>query len=128
MVQAMAHVLLVDMTGERVGKLTVTARAPNRNATAHWKCRCECGRRLVVCGYMLRKAQRTGKELACAKCRAPAPRVPSTKPRRKHGRLSICVLCGNMSHRVDGPEGSECIRCGTIAGPERIPAPPWRAA
>lgn len=124
----MTHVLLVDMTGEKVGKLTVIARAPNRHATAHWKCRCECGRFTVICGYALRKAQRAGKQLSCASCRVPAPRTPSAKPRRKHGRLSICELCGHMPHRVKGPEGAECARCGTVKREEQMPVPPWRSA
>jgi hypothetical protein len=123
---AMSHALLVDMVGERIGKLIVIARAANRNATAYWRCRCDCGDTIILCGYNLRRAQREGKELSCATCKSPAPRVQAEpRQRRRNGRLSICELCGNMPHRVE--RGPECPRCRTRAGADKPVVPPWRA-
>lgn len=34
---------LIDMTGQRFGKLTVQHRAENRGTRTRWLCRCECG-------------------------------------------------------------------------------------
>jgi len=133
-VREVSHILLVDMTGVRVGKLLVIARAPNKNATACWKCRCDCKRIVVTYGYTLRQAQRRGKELCCQKCRNPS--APRTVPRvhKKHGKLNICEECGNMPHRVEGPPGTRCPgmgasrgKCTTIAGSDKPIVPPWRA-
>lgn len=34
---------LLDLTGERYGRLTVIKRAPNKGRTTIWECRCDCG-------------------------------------------------------------------------------------
>jgi hypothetical protein len=47
---------LVDMTGQRVGELTVLQRVfPNRGTNALWLCRCACGREVVRRGIELRR-------------------------------------------------------------------------
>ena len=46
---------LIDMTGQRFGRLTVLARAGhNRWGHALWTCRCVCKTECVVAGYNLR--------------------------------------------------------------------------
>ena len=35
---------LLDLTGERYGRLTVIKRAPNKGRTTVWECRCDCGK------------------------------------------------------------------------------------
>lgn len=128
MVSEVSHILLVDMMGERVGKLTVVARAPNKNATARWECRCDCGNTVVTYGYVLRQAQHQGKVLSCNECRSPSAHRTSTKPRRKHGKLNICAECGNLPHRVKGRMGAKCRGgCGTVKQPDKLPVPPWRS-
>lgn len=44
-----------DMTGQKIGKLTVIERAHNdTNHRAQWLCKCECGEEIVVKGNALR--------------------------------------------------------------------------
>lgn len=44
-----------DMTGQRFGRLVVTARADSdRNGNARWHCLCDCGERTVSLGFTLR--------------------------------------------------------------------------
>ena len=44
----------VDLTGQRYGKLTVVAPAPNVGSRTAWLCRCDCGRETVVLTHRLR--------------------------------------------------------------------------
>jgi hypothetical protein len=37
---------LIDLTGQRFGRLTVVSRAPNYGTSAAWFCICECGKTL----------------------------------------------------------------------------------
>ena len=53
----LAHKLL----GKRFGSLTVLLRAPNRNGTTRWTCKCECGREVEYTGSVLV----TGKKTHC---------------------------------------------------------------
>lgn len=54
-----------DMTGEKIGKLTVLSRAEdyvyNGGADVRWLCECECGNKIIVKGSSLRKR----KTLSC---------------------------------------------------------------
>lgn len=40
--------LEVDLTGQRMGRLTVLERGPNQGRKVMWVCRCDCGR---TCRY-----------------------------------------------------------------------------
>jgi hypothetical protein len=42
-----------DLTGQRFGRLTATARAADRRAN-YWRCACDCGNESVVRGVLLR--------------------------------------------------------------------------
>ena len=46
---------LIDLTGQRFGRLTVIERAENSSAgQARWRCQCNCGRESIVAGQALR--------------------------------------------------------------------------
>lgn len=50
---------LIDLTGQRFGRLVVIARAedyvsPKGKHNTRWECRCDCGKTVVVCGWQLR--------------------------------------------------------------------------
>lgn len=51
-----------DISGERVGMLTVVARAEKpekaRYGSSYWRCRCECGREIIVSRADLRSYKR----------------------------------------------------------------------
>src|SRR5687768_6687250 len=60
----MAHRLkpYVDLTGHKYGRLTVIELAERTSPGKYkWRCRCECGKEVVVLGNSLR----TGNTLAC---------------------------------------------------------------
>lgn len=45
---------LIDLTGQRFGKLVVVSRAENRNGgQSRWLCKCECGSLKEIDGYCL---------------------------------------------------------------------------
>jgi hypothetical protein len=45
---------LIDLTGQKFGRLSVIARAGTNNGEATWRCICECGETTIVRGYYLR--------------------------------------------------------------------------
>lgn len=45
---------LIDLVGQRFGRLTVIERAENNNGTAQWLCKCDCGNTKIVRGTYLR--------------------------------------------------------------------------
>lgn len=47
---------VIDLTGQRFGRLTVIKRAPNKGHSqqASWECLCDCGNTVNVVGYCLR--------------------------------------------------------------------------
>lgn len=51
-----ARTKVVDLTGQRFGRLFVVARAEGRGSDtkAYWLCRCDCGKETVVVGTDLR--------------------------------------------------------------------------
>lgn len=60
---------LKDLIGERFGRLVVIERAENRQfpcgaSVVCWKCRCDCGNIVTVCGSGLRNGT---KSCGCAK-------------------------------------------------------------
>lgn len=51
----MPQARLLDMTGQRVGRLVVVERAPNSpEGNAQWRCRCDCGTEVLKKGGDLR--------------------------------------------------------------------------
>ena len=57
---------MIDLTGQRFGRLTVI-RKDNARSTrkyTYWQCRCDCGKTVVVYGYDLRR----GRTVSCG-CR-----------------------------------------------------------
>jgi len=66
---------VVDLTGERIGKMTVLGLARAQCQTGHWTVRCSCGTRKVLSNKALWRGRRTG-VLGCGKpeCRyGPLP-------------------------------------------------------
>lgn len=52
---------LIDLTGEKFGRLTVVSRAPSKNKRTYWSCMCDCGNACTVEGYNLT----SGKTKSC---------------------------------------------------------------
>ena len=53
--------VLIDMLGQKCGRLTVISRAENKDKRAHWNCLCDCGNTKIVEGKRLR----TGHTQSC---------------------------------------------------------------
>lgn len=76
---------LVDITGVRFGRYTVVKRAPNdKNGSAMWVCRCDCGTEKIVRGASLR----SGAVVSCGcfhkddlKCRLTTHNMSNTRIR-----------------------------------------------
>lgn len=45
---------MVDMTGKKIGRLTVVSRTKSPNKQAAWLCKCDCGNETIVLGWNLR--------------------------------------------------------------------------
>lgn len=45
---------LIDLTGQRFGRLTVIKRAESKTSATRWECLCDCGKTTVVQSYYLR--------------------------------------------------------------------------
>lgn len=96
----------VDMTGEKIGRLTVIERAENdRQGNAQWLCECECGNTKVVRGSALR----TGKTLSCGCLLSECSRERMSKLAFKHGFTGkkIYAVYRSMIERCDKPSNSE---------------------
>lgn len=46
---------VIDLTGQKFGRLTVICRTENVKGKAAWKCKCSCGNKLVVSSNNLRR-------------------------------------------------------------------------
>lgn len=52
---------LINLTGKRFERLTVIERAPNKGTVTRWKCKCDCGKEIIVRAADLR----TGRTRSC---------------------------------------------------------------
>lgn len=73
---------LINMTGNKFGRLTIESRADNKGTRAAWHCVCECGNRLVVDGKKLRSGHT--KSCGCYRVEITAP--SQGKANIKHGQ------------------------------------------
>lgn len=48
---------LIDLTGQKFGRLTVIRRSGTIHGQASWLCKCECGNEKIVRGYCLRNSE-----------------------------------------------------------------------
>ena len=69
---------LIDLTGQKFGRLTVISRAENKGKRAAWNCLCECGNKIIVRGTNLQRG--TTKSCGCLKIELTSER------HRTHGK------------------------------------------
>ena len=75
----------VDMTGLRIGFLTVLGKSPKSTNRAFWRCACDCGNEVHANGRRLRD----GKTISCGKCfRRARPSSGKAEPRQMHGHCA----------------------------------------
>ena len=49
------EVNLIDLTGQKFGRLTVIKQVPNKGKETCWLCKCECGKEKIILGNTLRQ-------------------------------------------------------------------------
>lgn len=80
-----------DETGNTYGILTVLERAgSNKHGKALWKCRCECGKEIIVDGTSLR----TGNTTSCGCRRLSAEK---TEIGKQYGELTVISVAGRTN-------------------------------
>ena len=90
---------LIDLTGQRFGRLVVVERAENSaDGRARWLCRCDCGQSKTVLGEHLKKGRT--KSCGCAKSES------SSKRFKKHGgrNSKLYRIWSNMKDRCNNPD------------------------
>lgn len=87
---------MLDLTGQRFGRLVVLREADKRGAHRAWQCACDCGFELPVRQLSLR----AGVTVSCG-CR----RQEGSKPRHGHSRIGKpeYVAWRNMLNRCENP-------------------------
>lgn len=73
---------LIDLTGQRFGRLTVLSRAENRGKSVYWNCVCDCGSSVTVRASGLRR----GTCQSCGCLHKERVALASSKANRTHGR------------------------------------------
>ena len=96
---------LIDLTGQRFGKLTVIARdGSDKNNKATWLCRCDCGKETVVRGSDLR--QEKIHSCGCIKTNLLSKNLIGQKfgkltVLKQAGKINIEIICGYVLANVE---------------------------
>ena len=85
----------IDMTGQRIGHLTVIRRNGMKGHNTGWLCQCDCGREITVAGQYLRSGQ-----TMCADCKNKNERF------WKHGmsKTRLFNIWSHMKNRCNQPK------------------------
>lgn len=95
---------LIDIKGQRFGRLTVIEKLPNEPGVkaSIWRCRCDCGRETTAQGAVLRKGQKQ----SCGCLRS-----------KTYRSNEVCEYCGipvhQQYHRFCSKSCAAKARCGT---------------
>jgi hypothetical protein len=105
---------VIDLTGEKFGRLTVLAYAgKTKDRKSLWQCRCECGNEATTTGKRLRK----GETLSCG-CLMRETQRANLKPgaheshqrathgHATHGTSPTYKTWANMIHRCTNPKAT----------------------
>lgn len=101
-----------DMTGQQFGLLTVIGRDGTYRNTrqAAWKCQCQCGNSVTICGNSLRRG--LSQSCGCKKGSLPVHGMTGTRVHNVWMQmLSRCRNANNTAYRYYGARGiSVCKR------------------
>ena len=81
--------MLIDLTGQRFGRLTVLKRAETINKRTRWLCRCDCGEEVIVEAYNLKK----GHTQSCGCLQREAASKANTTHGMRGSRLYRIWVC-----------------------------------
>jgi len=96
---------LVDLTGERFGRLTVKAAACRRNGQTYWTCVCDCGELTTVKGANLRR----GASKSCGCRRKETGGLTRTHGESKSSEYASFATC---KARCTNPNNEDYARYG----------------
>ena len=101
---------VIDLCGQRFGKLTVTARAASKPGQAVWRCVCDCGATTEVRSQDLRN----GHTASCGCFGKEARMIGSLRARGCHSlsRTPIYKLWRTMLARCHDPKNKQFKRYG----------------
>lgn len=91
---------LIDLTGQRFGRLTVVEKIPSYCSNAMWLCRCDCGNYTKALGTTLRR----GETRSCGCYRSDINRTALTKHGECYSRLAH--IWYQMRARCNNPTNS----------------------
>lgn len=98
---------VIDMTGQRFGKLTVLTRAENSNSgKARWLCRCDCGTETIVSRDNLIH----GRHISCGCVRKQ--QVGRLNLRHGASKTRLYSIYTNMITRTENPRATAFHRYG----------------
>ena len=87
----MAEHDIIDIAGQRFGRLVAISQNGRRNGCVAWLCRCDCGNEKTINGHMLRSGD--CKSCGCLRREVSAATSPRTKhsiePGARFGRLTV---------------------------------------
>lgn len=101
---------LIDLTGQRFGRLTVVERAgASKNREALWKCRCDCGNMVVVRSRSLRR----GSTASCG-CLGRETLLENIHRSKTHGHSKdrLYRTWTNMRQRCNNPKAQFYAKYG----------------
>lgn len=103
---------LLDLSGERIGRLRVIERhGTDKFGNALWKCECDCGNEVYVCSHSL-KTEHT-KSCGCLmreECGNRRRKHGKSKDRLYHVYFSIADRCNNPNNDAYKHYGSRGIK------------------
>ena len=84
---------LIDLTGQRFGKLVVLNKTESKNNKVYWHCKCDCGNECNVVGGNLK----TGNTFSCGCFKKEKISKEKTKDlsNQKFGKLTVISYAGN---------------------------------
>jgi hypothetical protein len=89
---------LIDLTGQRFGRLVVIERAKSGRHT-RWICKCDCGKSTQVYAHDLRRGDtRATRSCGCLQRELTRKRVTKDVTGQKFGRLTALHPTGKNSH------------------------------
>jgi len=97
---------VIDLSGQRFGRLTVTGRTVNQNDRVMWLCRCDCGNDAVVSGHALRRGMT--ESCGCLSKQRAWSTDPVDLVGQRFGRLTVVAR-----HRTNHQARWDCVcDCG----------------
>lgn len=82
-----------DMTGVKVGMLTITCIGPSARGYSRWVCRCDCGTEVIRTKPWLDKAIENELNASCDRCmRKPATNYDMRRSRRKRAQRALSIF------------------------------------